>query len=314
MVQFFFKRLFRTKTFYIALGIGTVISLANFFIDIFPNRYYGNTPYTIWLESFSPSRLPQIYFQIFPILAVLPMASIYFKDGTGKNKMKIVWLKGYGKFFLLYLIGVAIFVSYSHTEPALTVLCNGAFLSKIVAAGPILLMGWVLYSTVQLFLREAVIVKNKNIEIITKTIIQRLALYSVSIALVYSGVSFLIVFLCTHNIVFPKEDQIYNVDIGATFIRIFMVLSCYLFWIVLLGLLLYLIWKKVIVSIIAMLMIPFLGEQLNFVLVNRFLCSMLTPDTKFLCSDVYSMFLGMSRSLLMAFVFYCIITLSLIHI
>ncbi len=104
MVQFFFKRLFRTKTFYIALGIGTVISLANFFIDIFPNRYYGNTPYTIWLESFSPSRLPQIYFQIFPILAVLPMASIYFKDkksgyinhilscGKGKTYFSVMFL------------------------------------------------------------------------------------------------------------------------------------------------------------------------------------------------------------------------------
>ncbi|WP_167628837.1 hypothetical protein [Listeria valentina] len=80
MHHYFIRRIFKRKPFQIALATGMLLSLFYLIADIYPNRFYGGSPYTRWIESFTGSEVPHLLFKFMPIIAAMAAADIYASD------------------------------------------------------------------------------------------------------------------------------------------------------------------------------------------------------------------------------------------
>ncbi len=80
MKKYIIKRILKEKSVYFALLIDCILSVSNYFVDIFPYRYYDNSPYTIWFESFTASQFPKIFLMLLPLLASIPCARYIYQN------------------------------------------------------------------------------------------------------------------------------------------------------------------------------------------------------------------------------------------
>lgn len=87
MTSFFFQRIIRSKTFYLALAVCTAAAILEIFQEAtrFPNNLeYGEgvlfTPYSMWIEYIVDSNYKQLLFMLLPVLAAIPFADTYAKD------------------------------------------------------------------------------------------------------------------------------------------------------------------------------------------------------------------------------------------
>ncbi|WP_439443192.1 hypothetical protein ACSMFR_12195 [Listeria aquatica] len=108
MHHYFIQRILHKRSFQIALLIGTLLSLFYLIADVFPNRLYGGSPYTRWIESFTGSEVPQLLFMLMPIISAMAAADIYAVDKKNgffahiytKNLRKKYFINLYGYNFL----------------------------------------------------------------------------------------------------------------------------------------------------------------------------------------------------------------------
>lgn len=102
-MQFYFiNRILHKSTFYIALLMGTALSVYYLLADIYPNAKYGGTPYTRWIESFTGSELPNLLFMLMPIIAAVAVADIYISDKKS-GFFEHIYSKGQVKRYFLNL-------------------------------------------------------------------------------------------------------------------------------------------------------------------------------------------------------------------
>ncbi|MDD3185309.1 MAG: hypothetical protein PHT76_08435 [Anaerostipes sp.] len=104
MIQYFNRRLLRQKTIYIALFTGMLISVCHIWKDVLPyvDKSYHHSPYTKWIESFSPSVFTSLLFMLMPILASMAISHIYRED-SNRNYFSIVTSKGSKRSYFLCL-------------------------------------------------------------------------------------------------------------------------------------------------------------------------------------------------------------------
>ena len=72
----------RKKTIYLSVAVGTILSLLYVCINVMPyTEYkYHQSPYTLWIGSFSSSIFAELFFMMVPILAALAMSDIFLTD------------------------------------------------------------------------------------------------------------------------------------------------------------------------------------------------------------------------------------------
>lgn len=111
MCRYFLKRILRQKTFYIAVLAGSILAVGHIIKDVLPytDPGLGHSPYTKWIESYSPSVFSGIFFMLMPLLASMAMAHLYRQDAN-QQYLNFIVVKGRKKeyFTWLYLLNFII--------------------------------------------------------------------------------------------------------------------------------------------------------------------------------------------------------------
>lgn len=99
MYKYLFSRLVRRPGFYFAILLGSLITLAQVPEILSFRDKLQTSVYTRWIESFTGSPLPQIYWMVFPLLVVIPFASILRADQKN-NYFYLIQVKGNSKHYM----------------------------------------------------------------------------------------------------------------------------------------------------------------------------------------------------------------------
>ncbi|VDG32255.1 hypothetical protein [Lactobacillus paraplantarum] [Lactiplantibacillus mudanjiangensis] len=110
MYKYLFSRLVRRPGFYFAILLGSLITLAQVPEILNIGNRLQTSLYTHWIESFTGSPLPQIYWMVFPLLVAIPFASILRSDQKN-NYFYLIQVQGHSKkymnraFIMNFLVG-----------------------------------------------------------------------------------------------------------------------------------------------------------------------------------------------------------------
>ncbi|MGW5952460.1 hypothetical protein [Bacillus mycoides] len=112
------QRLLKQWSFYIALGIGTILSIAYFWSfelplheDLKGTGGISFTPYTKWIGMDAGfSKYSTLYVFLLPIIATLPLSDLYAKD-VRNGFIRFLLIRGEYKSYFLYLFILNFFTS-----------------------------------------------------------------------------------------------------------------------------------------------------------------------------------------------------------
>jgi hypothetical protein len=107
MIKYFMIRLFREKTFYLALLVGISLSLAYVVVDVLPytDLRFMHNPYNSWIGTFTASVFAALFYMLLPIYAVIATSGMYLSDKQS-GYLNTIFVRGKKKTYFkdLYIV------------------------------------------------------------------------------------------------------------------------------------------------------------------------------------------------------------------
>ncbi|MGO3490346.1 MAG: hypothetical protein ACTINH_02825 [Lactiplantibacillus plantarum] len=104
MVKYLFARIIRRPSVYFAVFIGSLVTLAQVQeVSMYDDK--TQSLYTHWIESFTGSPLPGVFWMLFPLVVAIPCASLISADKRD-NYLYLIQIKGRFRSFSKNVFGV----------------------------------------------------------------------------------------------------------------------------------------------------------------------------------------------------------------